>query len=79
MEDQITPLVEHYRRLNPIIKEVIKWLKVGFIYAISDSVWVSIMHMVPKKGGMLVVKNEKNEFISTRIMIRWRVCIDYRN
>ncbi|GJS52846.1 DNA-directed DNA polymerase [Tanacetum coccineum] len=35
--------------------------------------------VVPKKGGMTVVKNEKDELISQRTVTRWRVCIDYRN
>ena len=34
--------------------------------------------MVPKKSGITVVKNEKNELIPTRIQNSWRVCIDYR-
>ncbi|KAH9750406.1 hypothetical protein KPL71_013870 [Citrus sinensis] len=39
--------VEHQRRLNPIMKEVvkkeiIKWLDVGIIYPISDSSWIVI-------------------------------------
>ncbi|GJY67545.1 putative nucleotidyltransferase, ribonuclease H [Tanacetum coccineum] len=34
--------------------------------------------VVPKKGGMTVVKNEKNELIPQRTVTRWRVCIDYR-
>ena len=34
--------------------------------------------MVPKKGGFTVIRNEKNELISTRIVTGWRVCIDYR-
>ena len=59
-------------------KEVLKWLNVGFMYAISDSPWVSPVHVVLKKGGMTVIKNEKNELIPTRIVTRWRVCIDYR-
>ena len=46
---------EHQRRLNPVMKEVVrkevlKWLNPGFIYAISDSPWVSPVHVVPKKG-----------------------------
>nr|GEZ95515.1 hypothetical protein [Tanacetum cinerariifolium] len=32
----------------------------------------------PKKGGMTVVANENNELIPTRLVIGWRVCIDYR-
>ena len=34
--------------------------------------------MVPKKGGFTVIRNEKNELISTRTMTGWWVCIDYR-
>ena len=34
--------------------------------------------MVPKKSGFTLIRNEKNELISTRIVTRWRVCIDYR-
>ena len=59
-------------------KEVLKWLIVGFIYVISDSLWVSPVHVVPKKGGFKVIRNEKNELIPTRTMTGWRVCIDYR-
>lgn len=31
-----------------------------------------------KKGGMVVVHNEKNELILTRIVTGWQMCIDYR-
>ena len=34
--------------------------------------------MVPKKGRLTVISNEKNELIPTRIVTIWRVCIDYR-
>nr|GEX26397.1 DNA-directed DNA polymerase [Tanacetum cinerariifolium] len=40
--------------------------------------WVSPIHCVPKKGGMTVIKNDENELVSTRLVIGWRVCIDYR-
>ena len=65
--------IEHQRRLNPMMKEVIiyevlKWLNAGFTYAISYSPWVSPSHMVPKKGGFKFIKNEKHELISTRIV-----------
>jgi len=36
------------------------------------------MHVVQKKGGMIVIKNEKNELIPTRTVIEWRMCIDYK-
>ena len=47
-------------------KEVLKWLNAGFIYDILDSPWVSPVHVVPKKGGMTMIKNEKNELVFTR-------------
>jgi hypothetical protein len=59
-------------------KEVVKLLDAGLIYPISDSSWVSPVHVVPKKGGTMVIKNEKNELIPTRTVTGWRVCIDYR-
>ena len=34
--------------------------------------------MVPKKGGFIVIKNERNELIPTRTVTGWRECIDYR-
>ncbi len=34
--------------------------------------------MVPKKEGMKMVKNEKNELIPTKIVAGWHVRIDYR-
>ncbi|GKC92708.1 reverse transcriptase domain-containing protein [Tanacetum coccineum] len=39
---------------------------------------VSLVHFVPKKGGMTVVENEDNELIPTRLVTGWRICIDYR-
>ena len=83
LNDDAKTSVEHQRRLNPVMKdvirkEVLKWLNAGFIYAISDSPWVSPIHVVPKKGGFTVIRNERNELIPTRTVIGWRVCIDYR-
>ncbi|GJY98985.1 reverse transcriptase domain-containing protein [Tanacetum coccineum] len=72
MEDDFKPAIQHQRRVNPKIhevikKEVIKLLDAGLIYPISDSPWVSPVHCVPKKGGMTVVENEDNELIPTRL------------
>ncbi|GKD48695.1 reverse transcriptase domain-containing protein, partial [Tanacetum coccineum] len=83
MEDDFKPAVQHQRRVNPKIhevikKEVIKLLDAGLIYPISDSPWVSPVHCVPKKGGITVIENEENELIPTRLVTGWRVCIDYR-
>nr|GEU99806.1 reverse transcriptase domain-containing protein [Tanacetum cinerariifolium] len=83
MEEDFKPAVQHQRRVNPkiydVIKnEVLKLLDAGLIYSISDSPWVSPVHCVPKKDGFIVVKNEENELISTRLVTGWRVYIDYR-
>ena len=59
-------------------KEILKLLDTGIIFPISDSKWVSPIHVVPKKGGMTVVTNENNELIPTRTVTGWRMCIDYR-
>ena len=74
---------EHQRRLNPnmsevVMKEVMKLLDAGIIYPISDSKWVSPVHVVPKKGGMTVVQNEKGDSVAKRTVTGWRMCIDYR-
>ena len=83
LNDNAKTSIEHQRKLKTVMKEVVrkevlKWLNVGFIYAISDSSWVSLVHVVPKKGGFTVIRNEKNELIPTITVTEWRVCIDYR-
>ena len=59
-------------------KEVLKWLDAGEIYPISDSSWVSLIQVVPKKGGTIVIKIESNALIPSRIVTGWRICIDYQ-
>ncbi|GJY74135.1 reverse transcriptase domain-containing protein [Tanacetum coccineum] len=83
LEDDYQPSVQHQRRVNPKIhdvikKEVEKLLDAGLIYPISDSPWVSPVHCVPKKGGMTVVTNEENELIKmlkrcedTKLALNW--------
>jgi hypothetical protein len=83
MEDQCKLVLDHQRRLTHAMrevvkKEVIKLLDAGIIYPVPHSEWVSPIHCVPKKGGLTVVKNEKNELIPQRTVTRWRMCIDYR-
>lgn len=64
--------------MEVVQKEILKWLDAEVIYPIADSEWVSPIHVVPKKGGTTVVKNNEGELIPTRIQSGWRVCIDYR-
>nr|GEY07113.1 reverse transcriptase domain-containing protein [Tanacetum cinerariifolium] len=81
MEDDFKPAIQHQRRVNPKIhevikKEVLKLLDARLIYPISDSPWVSPVQCVPKKGGFTVVENEENELFPTRLVTSWLVYID---
>nr|GFA50920.1 hypothetical protein [Tanacetum cinerariifolium] len=76
MEEDYKPAVQHQRRVNPKIhdiikKEVEKLLDAGLIYPIFDSPWVSSVHCVPKKGGFTIAENEENELIPTRLVTIW--------
>ncbi|XP_074267144.1 uncharacterized protein LOC141590451 [Silene latifolia] len=78
LEDEGASSIEPQRRLNPAMKEVVrkevlKLYDASIIYPISDSAWVSPVHVVPKKGGVTVVTNDKNEIIPTRITTGWRI------
>jgi hypothetical protein len=48
------------------------------MYPISDSEWVSPVLVVSKKGGVTIIRNEKNELIPQRTVTNWWMCIDYR-
>ena len=83
LEADYKPVRQPQRILNPIMKEevrkeVLKILEAGLIYPILDSSWVSLVQVVPKKGGMTVVKNDRNELIPKGTVTEWRMCIDYR-
>jgi hypothetical protein len=67
MEQDHKPICEHLQWLNnamrEVVKEVLKLLKARVIYHVSDSEWISLVQVVLKKGGMVVIHNEKNELI----------------
>jgi hypothetical protein len=58
-------------------KEVLKLLKAGVIYPIFGSEWVRPVQVVPKKGGMTIIRNEKNELIPQRTINGWQMCVNY--
>ena len=83
LEDESRPIWEAQGRLNPKVweavkEEILKRLNTKIIYPISDSQWVSLVHVVPKKARVTVTTNEKGEEIQTRLPTKWRVCIDYQ-
>lgn len=73
MGEGFKPRVQQQCRLNLVIKdvvqkEVIKWLDNEVVYLILDSKWVSPIHCILKKGGMIVVTNEPNSLILIRMV-----------
>ena len=73
LEESCKLTIERHRHLNPsmkevVIKEIIKWIDVEVVYPIFDSKWVSPVQCMPKKGGMAVVANERNELIPNLLL-----------
>ena len=64
--------------MEVVKKELLKLLSAGIIFSVSDSEWVSPIHVVPKKTGITIVENSEGEEVPTRVQNGWRVCIDYR-
>ncbi|CAM8974979.1 unnamed protein product [Rhodiola kirilowii] len=48
-------------------KEIQKLVDVDVIYPISDSQWVSLVHVVPKKSGSRSRKIPKGKLVTTRV------------
>ena len=67
---------EAQQRLNPKVceavkEEILKWLNAEIIYPISDSQWVSPVHVVHKKARVTATVNDKGEVIQTRLPTKW--------
>ncbi|PIN13095.1 DNA-directed DNA polymerase [Handroanthus impetiginosus] len=67
LKDNQKPFMESQRRLNPIMKEVVK-----------KEIIKCHVQCVSNKGGITMVPNMHNELIPTRTVTGWRVCMDYR-
>lgn len=64
LEDDSKNYVEHQRKSNLNLKdvakkEIMKLIKALIIFPISDSNWVSPIHVVPKKIGVTFMRNDK--------------------
>ena len=83
MVEDHKPKAQHQRRLNHVMKEmvrkeVIKLIDASIVYPICDSKWIIPIHCVPKKGVTTTVRNKKNDLIPTRIGTGCIIHIDYR-
>ena len=68
LNEKAIPKRDPHHKLNPILQEavrakILKFLDKGIIYPISDSQWVSPVHVVPKKSGFTMVENENKELV----------------
>ena len=57
------------RRFNSNIKnvvrnEILKWLDAGIIFPISNSIWISLIHVISKKkSGITIIMGKNDEMI----------------
>ena len=59
MEEEVKPICQPQRRLNPHMQEVVqaevlKLLQAGIIYPILDNPWVSLTQVVSKNSGITI-------------------------
>jgi hypothetical protein len=83
LEEGSIPVREHQRRLNPQMhevskKEVLILLGADIIYPISDSEWVSPVHVVPKKSGITLEEIATEQDTPAKKIAKWRLVTDYR-
>ncbi|RVW25385.1 Retrovirus-related Pol polyprotein from transposon opus [Vitis vinifera] len=71
MQDKLNENLEDLKNGLPEPSDVLAALQ-GIIYPISDSPWVSPTQVVPKKSGITVVQNEKEEEVATCLTFSWR-------
>lgn len=68
IEEEAKSVRDPQRKLNPamkdvVMKEILKLLDYDIIYPVSDNKWVNPVHIVSKKSGIQVVKNDNNKLI----------------
>ena len=74
MLEDVVPVVDTQRRLNPKMKEVVRkevihLLDAGIIYPISDSKWVNPAHCIPSHGGLDAALNKDGELFPIRPIV----------
>ncbi|XP_051116126.1 uncharacterized protein LOC127241238 [Andrographis paniculata] len=75
---EISPFLCTHKILMEVVKkEILKLLDADIIYPISDSQWVSPIHVVPKKAGVTIEVDHYGKLIPVRKQTGWRQCIDY--
>ncbi|XP_071905591.1 uncharacterized protein [Coffea arabica] len=76
--ERILPFVEQAPEFK--LKELSKHLKYAFLgdHGTLPIIITSLVHVVPKKTGITLVRNEKNELVPMRLQNGWRMCIEFR-
>ena len=58
------------RNMQEVVKnKVLKLLDVGVIYPITNSEWINLTQVVPKKLGITVKPTSEGELIPTRVVL----------
>ena len=76
LDENAKPTKEMQRQLNLNMQEVaraevLELLDASIIYSISDDSWVKLTKVVPKcQESIIVVTNDNNELIPTRVTTR---------
>jgi hypothetical protein len=83
LNDNAKPTRKVQRRLNlpmtEIVKtEILKLLDARVIYPITDSKWMTLIHMMPKKTRITLVKNKNDKLNPHCISSGWRMHVNYK-
>ncbi|RVW12855.1 hypothetical protein CK203_105711 [Vitis vinifera] len=78
MREEILPLFNEEETQEASVLIIYTWKKKLSQIINPSEDWVSPTQVVPKKSGITVVQNDKEEEVSTCLTSGWRVCIDYR-
>ncbi|KAK1616570.1 hypothetical protein QYE76_022087 [Lolium multiflorum] len=74
----LKPLPDNLKYAHIDDKKIYPVIISSKLSAIEEERWVSPVHCVPKKGGMTVVPNDNDELIPQRVVVGYRMCIDFR-
>ncbi|KAK1698819.1 hypothetical protein QYE76_015516 [Lolium multiflorum] len=74
----LKPLPDNLKYAHIDDKKIYPIIISSMLTEFEEERWVSPVHCVPKKGGMTVVPNDNDELIPQRVVVGYRMCIDFR-